>query len=389
MRRTAAAVLPIVFLDSLMMFAIVPLLPAYARSLHLSTAQIGLVVAVFSAAVLVLAPPVGHLAGRVGVRRFTIFGVALLAVSTLGYGAADSFWTLLAARAVQGASSAISWTAGMGWLSAATPADRRGRALGTAMAAATSGSVLGPLAGGPIGAAFGIRAPFVLMGGVAVALTVFAALSGSEPPQPPRGQPVRETLAAALHSPEVVAGLVVTAMVAVDSGALDTLVPLTMGSAGYGTGAITLVVVISGVIAVGVNQGVGMIYDRVGGVRIAIPAILVTAATLAGLSTANAVALAIAGFLIATPFISAQYAVAFPLCAAGADRAGVPHSSVFGLINLAWGLGFAAGPAIGAAVASAGTDRLAYGIFALLTLGVGIALRRLWHSQNQSADQPA
>ena len=389
MRRTAAAVYPIVFLDSLMMFAIVPLLPAYARSLHLSTAQVGLVVAVFSAAVLVLAPPVGYLAGRIGVRRLTIFGVALLALSTLGYGAATDFWALLAARAVQGASSAISWTAGMGWLSAATPPERRGRALGTAMAAATSGSVLGPLAGGPIGAAYGIRAPFVLLGGVAIALTVVAATSGSEPPRPPREQPLRATMAAAMRSAEVVAALVVTALVAIDSGALDTLVPLSMGHAGYGPEAITVVVVIGGLVAVAVNQGVGMIYDRVGGVRIAIPAILATAATLAGLSAGNAATLAIAGFLIATPFTSAQYAVAFPLCASGADRAGVPHSSVFGLINLAWGLGFAAGPAAGAAIASAGTDRLTYGLFAALTLGVGIALRQVWHSHSQSANQVA
>lgn len=385
MRRTSMTVYAIVFLDSLLMFAIVPLLPAYSRSLHLGTAQVGLVVAVFSAAVLVLAPPVGYLAGTVGVRRLTIVGVALLAISTLGYGAADTFWTLLAARAVQGASSAISWTAGMGWLSAAAPVDRRGRALGTAMAAATTGSVLGPLAGGPLGAAFGIRAPFVLLGGVAVALTLVAAMSGTEPPLPPRGQPFRATLGAALNNAEVVAALVVTALVGVDSGALDTLVPLSMGSAGYSTAAITVVVVIGGVIAVVINQAVGNLYDRVGGVRIAVPAILATAATLAGLSAGNAAELAIAGFLISVPFTSAQYAVAFPLCASGADRAGVPHSSVFGLINLAWGLGFAAGPAAGAAIASAGTDRLTYGLFALLTATVGIVLRRVWHSNLASA----
>src|SRR5213078_3868759 len=38
----------VVFLDALLMFAIVPLLPAYGRELHLSKTQAGLVVGVYS-----------------------------------------------------------------------------------------------------------------------------------------------------------------------------------------------------------------------------------------------------------------------------------------------------------------------------------------------------
>ena len=44
-------------------------------------------------------------------------------------------------------------------------------------------------------------------------------------------------------------------------------------------------------------------------------------------------------FLVSTPPITGQYAVAFPLCAEGADGAGLAHANVFGLLNLAWGLG--------------------------------------------------
>ena len=68
----------------------------------------------------------------------------------------------------------------------------------------------------------------------------------------------------------------------------------------------------------------------------------------------------IAVFLASTPPIAGQYAVAFPLCAAGADDAGVAHSSVFGILNLAWGLGFLIGPAAGAAIAEASSDRVTY-----------------------------
>src|SRR5207249_1359306 len=66
----------VVFLDALLMFAIVPLLPAYGRELHLSKTQAGLVVGVYSGAVLVASPAVGQLSAQVGARRLTIFGTA-------------------------------------------------------------------------------------------------------------------------------------------------------------------------------------------------------------------------------------------------------------------------------------------------------------------------
>ncbi len=129
MRRQPRVVYWVVFLDALLMFAIVPLLPGYVHDLHLSKTQAGLVVGIYSGAVLVGSVPVGYLAARVGARRLTIFGVALLAAATFGCAFAGGFWALLAARTGQGLSSAISWTAGMAWLSEASePGTPRARA---------------------------------------------------------------------------------------------------------------------------------------------------------------------------------------------------------------------------------------------------------------------
>ena len=148
MRRQPRALYWVVFLDALLMFAIVPLLPGYVRDLHLSKTEVGLVVGIYSGAVLVGSVPVGYLAARVGARRLTIFGVALLAVATFGCAFAGGFWALLAARTGQGLSSAVSWTAGMAWLSEASEPNVRGRVLGTAMSFATVGTLVGPVIGG-------------------------------------------------------------------------------------------------------------------------------------------------------------------------------------------------------------------------------------------------
>jgi predicted MFS family arabinose efflux permease len=365
----------VVFLDALLMFAIVPLLPQYARDLHLSKTQAGVAVGAYSGAVLFGSPVVGHWSPRLGARRLTIFGVALLAVATLALVEVTTFFGLFAVRVGQGLSSAVSWTAGMAWLSEASAAPERGRVLGLAMSCASVGTLVGPVVGGTLGSAYGVKVPFVVLG-VAAAVLTAACLAAPPAPEAAASMPARELVRAVGRSRLVVAALVVMTLVATVSGTLDTLVPLRMGQAGYSAIAITVLLTAAGVLATVCNYGVGHLFDRVGGVRIAIVSMLAMAALVALLAAFTPAAVVIAVFLVATPPIAGQYAVAFPLCAAGADREGVAHSGVFGLLNLAWGLGFLLGPAAGAAIAEASSDRITYALLVALTLAVAATVRR-------------
>jgi MFS family permease len=376
MRRQPRVVYWVVFLDALLMFAIVPLLPGYVHDLHLSKTQAGLVVGIYSGAVLVFSVPVGYLAARVGARRLTIFGVALLAAATFGCAFAGGFWALLAARAGQGLSSAISWTAALAWLSEASEPGRRGRVLGTAMSFATVGTIIGPVVGGLLGGAYSLRTPFLLLGSITVVLTVLVwrAPAGVAAP-PPVG--ARALVRAVGASRAVIAALGMMVLVATVSGTLDTLVPLRLGVDGYSAAAITVVLTTAGVVASASNYGVGLIFDRFGGVTIALVAIVAMAAFVAALAAApTGLALAIV-FVASTPAITGQYAVAFPLCAEGADDAGLAHANVFGLLNLAWGAGFLVGPAAGAALAQATSDEVTYVVLAIVSLLAALALRPL------------
>jgi predicted MFS family arabinose efflux permease len=366
----------VVFLDALLMFAIVPLLPQYARDLDLSKTQAGIAVGAYSGAVLVGSPIVGHWSSRIGARRLTIFGVALLAVATVALAEASSFAGLFAVRVGQGLSSAVSWTAGMAWLSEASRPEERGRVLGAAMSFASVGTLVGPVVGGALGSAYGVKVPFVILGAVAGLLTA-ACLVAPPAPETAETVPVRELARTLGGSRLVVAALVVMTLVATVSGTLDTLVPLRMGQAGYSAIEITAVLAAAGVLATACNYGVGHLFDRVGGLRIALVSILATAALVALPVVFTAAVVVIAIFLVSTPPIAGQYAVAFPLCAAGADNAGVAHSSVFGILNLAWGLGFLVGPAAGAAIAEASSDRVTYAILVVLMLSVASNVRSL------------
>jgi predicted MFS family arabinose efflux permease len=366
----------VVFLDALLMFAIVPLLPGYVHDLHMSKTQAGLVVGIYSGAVLVGSVPVGYLAARVGARRLTIFGVALLAVATFGCAFAGGFWALMAARTGQGLSSAVSWTAGMAWLSEASEPGSRGRVLGTAMSFATVGTLVGPIVGGLLGGAYGLRTPFIILGFVTLALTVLVVRApAGVAAAPPVG--VRALVRAVGGSRAVVAALVMMVLVATVSGTLDTLVPLRLGLDGYSAQAITVVLTAAGVLASVSNYGVGRIFDRFGGIPIALVSILGMAAFVAALAAAPTGLVLAVLFVASTPAITGQYAVAFPLCAEGADDAGLAHANVFGLLNLAWGAGFLVGPAVGAALAQATSDRVTYLALVAISLAVALALRSL------------
>jgi MFS family permease len=166
-------------------------------------------------------------------------------------------------------------------------------------------------------------------------------------------------------------------LVATVSGTIETLVPLRLGIDGYSAAAITVFLTASGVLASASNYGVGRIFDRFGGVTIALVSIVGMAVFVAALAAASTgLALGII-FVAATPAITGQYAVAFPLCAEGADEAGLAHANVFGLLNLAWGAGFLVGPAAGAALAQATSDEVTYVVLALVSLLAAVALRPL------------
>ena len=175
----------------------------------------------------------------------------------------------------------------------------------------------------------------------------------------------------------MVAALFMMLLVAIVSGTIDTLVPLRLGVDGYSAVAITVVLSAAGVLASAANYGVGRIFDRFGGISIAVASIVGMAAVVAGLAAAPTALVLAVLFVVATLPISGQYAVAFPLCAEGADGEGLAHANVFGLLNLTWGAGFLIGPAAGAALAEATSDRLTYAVLVVLSLLVALALRPL------------
>ena len=106
MRRVLVATGSIVFLDTMLFGAIIPLLPDFADSYDLTKLEAGVLLGAYGAGALVGGIPGGLLVGRIGPKRGLILGLTVLAVSSLAFALAGGPVALGVSRFVQGVSSA-------------------------------------------------------------------------------------------------------------------------------------------------------------------------------------------------------------------------------------------------------------------------------------------
>src|SRR5262245_8225054 len=132
MRRLFLLVAAVVLVDTMFFAAITPLLPEYVDDLGLSKAAAGILSASYAAGTLLGSLPAGWLAARAGVRPTILLGLGLMSAASVTFAFADQIVVLDAARFAPGLGGACSWSAGLAWLVAAAPSERRGALIGSA-----------------------------------------------------------------------------------------------------------------------------------------------------------------------------------------------------------------------------------------------------------------
>jgi MFS family permease len=374
--RLTAYVSGLVAIDPALFSAIVPLLPDIAERLDLSKFESGVLLGSYSASVLVFAVPVGHLADRVGMRTVTVAGSLLMAVATAVFAVGDSFALLVAARIAQGLASSIAWSAGLAWLAARTPPERRGGAISVANASATGGMIAGPLLGGTVASAVGVRETFLAAAAVSVGFAVWGAFEQDARAHEEREASFRAAVRAAAASRLIAVSLAVILLVALVGGTLQVLMPLHLGHNGISQSTLGWLYAGGAVLGAAAITLTGRLGDRHGRLpiaRVACPALgLAVASLLLPLGTTVFAAMLVA----IVPVQSVLYGVGYPLGADGADQAGLGHGLVLGMVNLLWGLGAVVGPVVGAGIADAFGDRAAYAALVALSFAVGGAVVR-------------
>src|SRR5919197_2319602 len=238
MRRLVLLLSSIVAVDIMFFTALAPLLPHFVSRYELSKGEAGVLSATYAAGVLAASVPGGMAASRLGPRQAALGGVALTALSSVGFALAENAWTLGAARLLQGIGSAFSWAGALAWLASAAPRERRGELIGAAMGAAVFGALLGPVLGA-LASAAGVRVTFLVVSAVGLALCAWVLATPGAAPQP---QPL-STLRRADR--RLVGGLWLLVLPALLFGVLSVLVPLKLHDRGWGGVAIGAVFLVT------------------------------------------------------------------------------------------------------------------------------------------------
>eukprot|EP00026_Physarum_polycephalum_P008089 Phypoly_transcript_08167.p1 GENE.Phypoly_transcript_08167~~Phypoly_transcript_08167.p1 ORF type:complete len:446 (+),score=43.61 Phypoly_transcript_08167:185-1522(+) len=159
------------FTDLLVYGIIMPIIPQYVtQKFHTSSTEVGFLVASYAIGLLLLTPVFGVVSDnpKIGRRIPMVLGLFALAGSTVFFMFAWTYYWLLFARLLQGASAAASWVIGLALVADVYPPESVGSAMGIVMGANGLGILVGPVVGGFLYEYAGYRSSFILCAGLAL-----------------------------------------------------------------------------------------------------------------------------------------------------------------------------------------------------------------------------
>ncbi|MEU2280550.1 MFS transporter [Streptomyces sp. NPDC013178] len=335
---------------------------------------LGGLLALYDGAEVLLKPVFGTIADRVGARPVLLGGLVAFAVASALYVVVDSAGWLWAARLGQGAAASAFSPAASALVARLSPATGHGRAFGSYGFYKSVGYTLGPLLGGVLAWAGGLRLLFGVLAVLGACVAVWAAVAVPVVPPLPRARQTVVDLARRLADPVF---LVPTAALAGATAALSVgvgFLPVSGAAAGLGTVATGAAVSVLAACAAVVQPRAGRALDAG---RLTARGGLTCGTLVAAAGLACAMLPGLVGVLLAAALIGVGTGLITPLGFA-ALASSTPRERLgqtMGAAELGRELGDAGGPLVVAGVATAATLTYGYGVLAvLLVCGPALAV---------------
>ena len=153
---------------------LIPVLPLFAARMTDSYVLIGVALAAQALGTLVADVPAGRLLRRLGHRRIMVLGIGLVGVSTAALALIGSVVALVLLQLLAGVGGAMWNVSRHAYMADMTRRGRRGRAISLFGGTNRVGRFVGPAVGGVIAGVFGLRAPFLIFGVLAMVALLFS-----------------------------------------------------------------------------------------------------------------------------------------------------------------------------------------------------------------------
>lgn len=341
-RRLAVFVGSVFAAESAFFAVVPPLVPQLVRDVHLTTTEVGILVAAYPAGLLLAAVPSMALVDRRGVRMATAVGIVVLIASTLGFGWGTNPVLLDASRFVQGVGGALAWAGALAWLTSTTPIARRGSVIGGAVGAALVGMVIGP----SIGALASQVGRGLVFSALAIVLVVllFAGPSSAPAATPRRGSV--QALIRLLRSRRAAIGNGLLLVIGTVGGTMWSLVPLLVAHRNGGAGVIAAILAVSYLLAALLNVFLGRVSDRFGRLLPTLVGLAMAAALLPVIPVLSTLYVLFIVSVAAQSIISSLWTPAAAMVSDGAEGTAAGQAVGVATMNAAWAAGGASGPVL-------------------------------------------
>lgn len=363
-----------------------PAIPLLAEHFGVDAAAAGAVVSAFALMRLVSGLAAGKLVDRIGERTALVAGIAVVAVSSLLAGLAQTYPQLLVLRGVGGVGSAVFGVAAIGLVLRVASRRLRGRAMGVYRSGFLLGGIVGPAFGGAV-LAVSLRAPFLLYAGTlglaAVVALVFLtrrtlpsdSSDAADEPEPEAEAP-EPSLRSVLRTRQYQAALVANLAIGLSVfGLRSAIVPLLIvHHLDAARSWVAVAFLVSTVVQTALMFPSGRWADTAG----RRPALVVGALV----SAAGMVLLAVNGTLVVVLIAMAVFGAGSAALgtAPGAlvgDVAGRRSGLVVAVFNMASDLGAVVGPVLAGVLVDRGSFGAAFGLGAAVIAAAGLLGLRL------------
>lgn len=168
------------FMVSLGLGLVIPVLPTLMNELDISGSTVGYLVAIYSITQFITSPFSGKWVDQYGRKPTIILGLLIFAVSELLFGLGENVYVLFISRILGGFSNALIFPAVTAFIADVTSENERPKAMGYMSAAINTGFLIGPGIGGFL-ADINMRMPFFVAALFGALSVVFSFLLLKEP----------------------------------------------------------------------------------------------------------------------------------------------------------------------------------------------------------------